>query len=399
MKTRVDGGYAVITVGQFANVCEARRAGRISFLALRVWLAAHEQRAKRCCAKRLVRFTARELAVLIGRGTAEAAVRRALRKLQELSLIDWSEEAIRFPSEVTPDAETFAESLGTHSRRPVPVPRFILRALFRHTAPSEVMAAIAHLIRCLFKRGQEIRNAGLVSASWVASVFGVGERSVHATRRWLRGLGFMTQEVVHQLVMNRWGGKFVVALAQKREKRVTKSAPPKILKTCTLKYSENQLNNKPAPAGSGVRADSSGKPTLRNITFEDLKKLPRLELLYREAVKAGWLEATEANLRNFLCAALRATQAGGRVGAIFVGIVRKKLWHHVTQAQEDRVMTALRRYREKHPSAFRLSQPPREEAESKVSEVFKIVLNCATRPLTVPLRATSPAGKCELLKV
>lgn len=180
MKTRVDGGYAVITLGQFASVCEARKLGRISFLALRVWLAAHEQRAKRCTAKGKIRVTAQELARLIGGGTTKISVVRVLRKLQELSLIEWSEEAIRFSGEVTADAAKLAHSLGTDSRRPVPVPRFILRAIFRHTAPSEVLAAIAHLIRCLFKRGAEIRNSGLVSSSWVASAFGVGERSVHA---------------------------------------------------------------------------------------------------------------------------------------------------------------------------------------------------------------------------
>lgn len=56
MKTYVQGGYVTITVGQFANVCEARKSGRISFLGLRVWLACHEQRAKRCTAKTPVRF-------------------------------------------------------------------------------------------------------------------------------------------------------------------------------------------------------------------------------------------------------------------------------------------------------------------------------------------------------
>ena len=57
MATEVDGGYVVITVGQFASVCAARKDGIISFLALRVWLAAHEQKAKRCLAKGRLSFT------------------------------------------------------------------------------------------------------------------------------------------------------------------------------------------------------------------------------------------------------------------------------------------------------------------------------------------------------
>src|SRR5262245_57235482 len=132
MSSHVQGGYAVITVGQFANVCEARKAGRISFLALRVWLAAHEQRAKRCTAKGRVLFTVKELAKLIDRKLSERSVGRALRELHSVSLLDWTPEGIHFSSEVQHDAAEFAESLGTDARRPVPVPRMILRALFRH---------------------------------------------------------------------------------------------------------------------------------------------------------------------------------------------------------------------------------------------------------------------------
>jgi len=58
------GGYVLISVGQFANVCAARREQQISFLAFRVWLAAQEQCAKRCTAKRRF-FTVAELARLV----------------------------------------------------------------------------------------------------------------------------------------------------------------------------------------------------------------------------------------------------------------------------------------------------------------------------------------------
>jgi hypothetical protein len=258
------------------------------------------------------------------------------------------------------------------------------------------MAAIAHLIRCLFRRGGKIFNGGLVSSSWVASVFGVGERSVHSARRWLRSLGFLTEERVHQLVMNRFGGKFLISLERPEAKTPrAESAPPSILKRGTLRYFENQINNKPAFAAPGVRADEQGKPTLRNVQFEDLKKLPRLEELYRQTVEAGWLEASEASLRNFLCAALRATQAGGRVGAIFVGIVRKKLWHHVTQAQEDRAMTVLKSYRARKPDAFSASGGAIENPDPRVFELVKTVLNCASAKSAVNRWCGDPESKAR----
>lgn len=375
-----------ITVGQFANVCEARKSGRIGFLSLRVWLAAHEQRAKRCTARGRVLFTAKELSRLV-HGTTERAVRNALFELRANQLLDWSEDRIQFPVGLHPEAAELANSLRTKSDRPVPVPRFVLRGLFRHKRPSEVMAAIGHLIRCLFKDKQEIRNHGLVKASWVASVFGVGERSVHSARNWLVRAGFLTQEVVHQLVMNRWGGKFSVRLLQPvsagaksiAQSAKGKSAPPSFNRSKILQYQEN---NKPAYAASGVCTENLPEPTIRSIRPEDLRQMPRLEKLYRQATEAGWIPNCEAGIRNFVCAALRATRAGGRVGAVFVGIVRKKLWHHVTQEQEDRAMRVLKGYRERHQGAFGVCV---EQAKGEggvpaaVSQLVATVLNSAER--------------------
>jgi hypothetical protein len=107
--------------------------------------------------------------------------------------------------------------------------------------------------------------------------------------------------------------------------------------------------------------------------------MSRLELLYEQAVSANWLSHSEANLRNFVSAALRATWAGGRVGAIFVGIVRRRLWHHITQAEEDRALSVLKRYQERRPDAFRRSSLDARQVASvgKASELLNTVLNCA----------------------
>ena len=393
MATEVEGGYVLVTVGQFANVCAAKIAGEISFLALRVWLAAHEQRAKRCTASGPVRFTASELAALIG-GASEKGVSAALDRLRSLRLLRWDENHIDFQRELLPEASLLASRLGTSPFRPIPVPRFLLRAIFRHKAPSEVMAAIAHLIRCLFRKNKEIFAYGLVKASWVASAFGIGERSVHSARRWLTAGGFLIQEPLNQFVLNRWGGKFVVKLEQKgkrlahftkqvrgaQQKRAIESAPPPNKSTYLSTY-YNQINNKPAKAVHGVQAaieeKPTGKPTLNNVTAEDLRKLPRLEELYRQAVQAKWLQHSEANLRNFTSAALRATRAGGRVGAIFVGIVKGGLWHHVTHEQEDRAALVLNRYRERSPWAFQPASEPALEGcvGPEIGELVKLVLN------------------------
>src|SRR5262249_14450755 len=144
---------------------------------------------------------------------------------------------IRYGTELTALGGDLAAHLGTNHKRCVPIPRRMLRSLFRHKRPSEVMAAIGHLIRCLFKHGARIPNYGLVEASWIASVFGVAERSVYSARRWLIKEQFLTQERVHQLVMNRWGGKFVVNLgAAARASRGGEFAAPQTKSTYLNQY-------------------------------------------------------------------------------------------------------------------------------------------------------------------
>ncbi len=359
MSAVVVGGYASITVGQLSNICAARKAGAVSFLALRIWLAAHEQRAKRCTAKGRVVYTVGELAKLVR--VSEASAHRALKELRAHGLIHWSASDILFPQTLSENARQLAKACGTSPQRPVPIPRFILRALFRHKRPSEVTVAIAHLIRCLFKRGLQISNGGLIKASWVAFHFGVAERSVHSARKWLLKEGFLIRETVSQFVLNRWGGRFLVNLAglaqttkAASEVRGTRSefAPPKktkIFKNCTYNY---QINNKPLVprAESGVCKENH--INIRNILPEDLRKMTRLEKLYRQAIQARWLTPSEASLRNFVCAALRANRVSATPVRVFVGIVKKKLWNYITQEQENRALEVLKRFREKNPEAF-----------------------------------------------
>jgi len=351
MKTAVQGGYVLITVGQLANVCAARKEGAITFLALRVWLATLEQRARRCFASKTVRYSVSEIRELMGSGVTDHGIESALRALARAGFLQWSKTGIDHGTELTPSGEAFASLLGTNHRRRVPIPRRVLRALFRHKRPSEVLAALGHLIRCLFKHGSRIANYGLVKASWIASVFGIAERSVHSARRWLIKEQFLTQERVHQLVMNRWGGKFVVNLGGvSRPSGGDDFAPPIQTKSTYPNQSTYDQTKHLVQKPSGVFGKHFSKPelrapTLKNILPEDLKQLPRLEELYRQAIAANWLVPCDANFRNFVCAALRATRSGGRVGAIFIGIVRRRLWHHITSEQEARALGVLRRYR------------------------------------------------------
>ncbi|MCZ2078322.1 MAG: hypothetical protein LC130_25405, partial [Bryobacterales bacterium] len=129
MESLVDGGYVLITVGELANVCAARKSGALSFMALRVWLATHEQRTRRVGREGDAKYDFPELRNLLGNGATVPRVARSIRDLKSLGLLDWSSRRIDHTGDLTADAASLAAELGTHHRRTVPVPRRLLRAL------------------------------------------------------------------------------------------------------------------------------------------------------------------------------------------------------------------------------------------------------------------------------
>ena len=96
-------------------------------------------------------------------------------------------------------------------------------------------------------------------------------------------------------------------------------------------------------------------PNIRDVRAEDLKSFGRVEELFRQAVKQRLIEPTEANAINFIGAAARASRVEGDAPRIFMGIVRKKLWNHIQQCDEDRALSALRKYRSENPNRFQVA--------------------------------------------
>ncbi len=96
------------------------------------------------------------------------------------------------------------------------------------------------------------------------------------------------------------------------------------------------------------------RPTIRNVRLEDLQSFSHTEELYWQAVERRVIEHSENNALNWLAAAVRAKSVrDGDPVRVFVGIVRRRLWSHVTQEQEERARQALARYREEDPRRFR----------------------------------------------
>ena len=290
-------------------------------------------------------------------------MRGLLRRLVRAGLLTFSESAITVgdasPLEDAEELARLAAGSGRSPRRPVPVPRPLLRLLARSTQPSLVKTLVAYLVRGLAidRRTGELRAKGSVKATWIARVFGLSERAARYARRELIRHGVISPDGgSSQLKLNRDGAYFVLNMAwggsPHRDPNEAKVAPlgaesaPEFAPPGKDKRTSSELKYQKAPsaeATGGCGRGGEGKPSLRSIRPDDLRRVSSVMSLYEQATRAGWLERSEANLRNFVAAAVRATQVRGDAARIFVTIVRRRLWHHITLEQEERAIQAIKR--------------------------------------------------------
>ena len=93
---------------------------------------------------------------------------------------------------------------------------------------------------------------------------------------------------------------------------------------------------------------------MRDIRLEDLRRLSSLRALFKQAVAANWVSGSESDFQNFVAAAVRATRLDRESlrtadpVRVFVGIVRKRLWGHITAEQEERAREVIARDRVKN---------------------------------------------------
>jgi len=363
-------GYKLISAEQLVGALGALNERRITFRAFRAFIGCFELLAIREAAERSNigrgkkpqrRFLRSELAHLIGakKGTG---LSRELSALKAARLLSFTETAI----EPIGDAGSI-ELLGLlgsrGGKRLIPVPRHVLKFLASCTRPALAKTVTAYLLRGLaLERGGRIRSAGTVKISWICKLCQISERAARAARAELIRLGWITKDTgSFQRKLNRDGAYFVInplwrrvvnRLAPLRPKKCTGSAPLRE-KQETPYGSKNQKPAMRVEAGVCManRETVVEKPSLRQIRLTDLERLSRLRALYAQATAEKWLEHSEANFRNFVAAAARATRVNADPIRVFVGIVRRGLWHHLTIQDEDRAAGAIKRERERNVSA------------------------------------------------
>jgi hypothetical protein len=381
--------YKTITVTQLCAALALYDAGQLRLKSLRVFFASFELKAIREAAARsrkpvgrkgrgqLPIYRLRELARFTG--LTEPALRRECEALQEHGLVSITESSIEHSRSAPEIALPMIETVrGNRSAlRPIPVPRRILRYLSRCSQITMMKTIVAYLIRGLTidRTTGEIRNTGSVKASWIADSFWISIRSVKSARKQLLELGWLSGDsTISQHKLNRTGSFFEINLewnpiaetnpkvvdsiespVDNSEDRTRQFAPPVVETTAKfappirdLKTSIEDRNQKTRRADpSGVCTANSGKrePTLCDVILDDLKDFHRSRELFRQAVRRNVIADSEASFLNWIAAAVRARSCESRDPVkVFLGIVRRGLWSHITQEDEDRARTAIRRY-------------------------------------------------------
>lgn len=340
------GGYVFVSAAGLLATWWSYKAGLIEFRDVRAWLACHEVKVRRCTLEkgRTPRFTEGEVGRLIG-GVGGEHVRASLRRLARASLMSWSESSIEFraATEGLPaDAIAFIESVTNHRRR-IPVPRPLLRFLARERKPVLVATAIGHLLRCMYFRKGRCEPKGLCKASWIANTLGVDERNVKSARQALEAVGILERFPTPQLVMNRYGVAMRLNLGwscpkSKTPRRsmnsTTESPRPRETGISSFRRSGNQKLGEPSPIG--VRKRTGRGPSFSRVTREDLADTSRLCGLFEQAQARGWVGRSEAERLKFFAAAEHARRfARKSVEGLFVSVVKRGLWQHLTLSDED----------------------------------------------------------------
>lgn len=399
-KHNMSFGYKAITPIKLLNGVSAYKSGTISFKALRVYLSCFELEAIREAAKRsnktkarqssdLVCFRKEELISLTG-GLSLRSIGKSLKELETASLMRFSKEGIIFTETPANRAsrELIEETLsGRKGTRAIPIPRRLIKLLGGLTKPALFLTLIGYILRGLSidRRTGLVNPRGTVKASWIAEAFGLSLRAVRSARTELVSLGIISKDInSYQRKLNRHGAYFELNLEwSKAESRgeseaqtvdnfvtsCTEFAPPKAQKCTefappieiliTSKEDKNQKTRGTNPTGiCNQTFKGGGSPSIKDVQPEDFREFSKNEVLYWQAVALGLINHSEANVLNWVSASIRARETENPA-RIFMGIIKKKLFHHITQAQEETARKAISRRREKHFNAYRVPSEQR----------------------------------------
>lgn len=391
----ISGGYSLVKAIIPLNVIGLYSKKLIGFLEFRTIFALLYMMSIRfatnCSTSQCpANYSISELAKLLDTHK-ESSVRSAIATLKRVGiLLEFSQTEIIFnlaPLEHSQDtiesANRTAQGLYRNALRQVPFPRRVLRFLAQTQLHGFASSLVLYIVRCFsIDRKGNIKAKGCVKSSWISACGKVGTSTAEKARQrmiqweWLKPDTNSTRRK-----QNRTGAYCDFNLA-----RIgiippkTDPLPPPLLPPAFSQEEQDTLNdlrdltsqskgnlrepykdiNLPSesknqnldlipPALLPTLGKKSGvckqtdKPSIHNVVAPDLKHLDRLETLYIDAVKRNIIPHTPLSKIDFVAAAIRAraVEADGKGNAvrIFSGIVRKKLNHVISNAQEDLART------------------------------------------------------------
>ena len=386
---RVERGYKTLSVVQLINIFVVVVFDLELFAAFRVlcawlYLDAKDEATRRTLKKRgeyvgQKRFPTRaELRELVG---GREGVSTLLSKLEDAGAITRAGENLVLTETPLPGTRPFLElicgvdregELKRSATRAVPIPHEWLRAWASPTRARIV--TLLHLFYCAaglsFKsrRANKVQNAARFKLSRLMDLMPVPAARVKRARRHLiRDSRITDDETYVQARLNRMGHYFEVNLNWNRTQTIAPLAaavdnqdeviPPaakKCVETIPPIRDPKQAKLVRDQKRSGVSSKrDSRRPNITNIQVADLYDVRRLAELFKQQT---WLVKSLANFQNFVAAAIRSRTLASD-GAVrdpvraFVGIVRSRLWHHVTDAQERKAVRMVEDFREQVRSA------------------------------------------------
>ena len=364
-----EGGYRLIPVAQLFMVWWCYRQGHICLLDLRLWFALHEMASRRCHATKsdLRQFRVDELADLTGR-RGERVLRVGLDRLERCGLAKARRTVIVFgrPKELTVgDLSELWSKLEEipNRRRKVPVPRRMVRFIAKCGRPVLIATVLGHLFRMLYFRSGACRPDGACKASWVAKAFQVDIRNVKAARRSLIDMGWLSAEETPQWHRNRygWRGRIELAWAVDKPKLADPKSPPRRqVASCKTPppvtnkklFSRNNINEPAIRGAFGVckrncRSSRKRRTWLGTVTTEQIVIDEKTRELFLRAVRKGLVARSESGLLQVFAAAEHSRRVATRnVAGMFVWLVTRQKWEHLSQEDENAARLRVQRLKD-----------------------------------------------------
>ncbi len=206
------GGFIDCPVDDLTLPWWLYQQGTMAFGTLRVWLGTLELVEKRCgtAPDTPAHYGPEELRRLL-RAPRLAPVTAGLQQLEALGLLAWSPQVIQF----LPQAQALRAQLAPGLRW-VPVPRRLLVWLAQDGQPGLIATACGVLLRCMRYKARQCIAGGRVAAPWIATVFGVAERTVQRALQTLQHCGWLARLAIQSAHERPHGRYTVINLAWER---------------------------------------------------------------------------------------------------------------------------------------------------------------------------------------